>query len=49
MTKNSWAADSNKFGGYLNMSESYVRAKTIFVMMHKDSLPKELKNKLGIK
>ena len=30
------------------MSESYVRAKTIFVMMHKDSLPKELKNKLGI-
>lgn len=49
ITKNSWAADSNKFGGYLNMSESYVRAKTIFVMMHKDSLPKELKNKLGIK
>ena len=42
ITKNSWAADSNKFG-------SYVRAKTIFVMMHKDSLPKELKNKLGIK
>ncbi len=49
ITKNSWAADSNKFGGYLNMSESYVRAKTIFVMMYKDSLPKELKNKLGIK
>ena len=49
ITKNSWAADSNKFGGYLNMSESYVRAKTIFVMMHKDSLPEELKNKLGIK
>ena len=49
ITKNSWAADSNKFGGYLNMSESYVRAKTIYVMMHKDGLPKELKKKLGIK
>ena len=48
ITKNSWAADSNKFGGYLNMSESYVRAKTICVMVHKDSLPKELKKKLGI-
>lgn len=49
ITKNSWGADSNKFGGYLNMSESYVRAKTISVMLHKDSLPKELKDKLGIK
>lgn len=49
ITKNSWGADGNKFGGYLNMSESYVRAKTICVMVHKDSLPKELKKKLGIK
>lgn len=47
-TKNSWGAESNKSGGYLNMSESYVRAKTICVMVHKDSLPKELKKKLGI-
>lgn len=49
ITKNSWGADGNKFGGYLNMSESYVRAKTICVMVHKDSLPKETKKKLGIK
>lgn len=48
ITKNSWGADGNKFGGYLNMSESYVRAKTICVMVHKDSLPKELRKKLGI-
>ena len=48
ITKNSWGAESNKSGGYLNMSESYVRAKTICVMVHKDSLPKELKKKLGI-
>ena len=49
ITKNSWGAESNKSGGYLNMSESYVRAKTICVMVHKDSLPKELKQKLGIR
>ena len=49
ITKNSWGADGNKFGGYQNMSESYVRAKTISVMVHKDSLPKKLKKKLGIK
>lgn len=49
MTKNSFGADSNKFGGFQNMSESYVRAKTIYVLVHKDSIPKELKKKLGIK
>ena len=49
ITKNSWGAESNKSGGYRNMSESYVRAKTICVMVHKDSLPKELKQKLGIR
>ena len=48
ITKNSWGADGNKFGGYLNMSESYVRAKTICVMVHKYSLPKELRKKIGI-
>lgn len=49
VTKNSWGTDRNKFGGYLNMSESFVRAKTIYVMMHKDALPKAIKTKLGIK
>lgn len=49
MTKNSWGTERNKFNGYLNMSQSYVRAKTIYVMVHKDALTKELKDKLGIK
>lgn len=48
ITKNSWGSDSNKNGGYLNMSESYVRAKTIYVMMHKNSLTPALKGKLGL-
>ncbi|RUT78035.1 aminopeptidase C [Ancylomarina longa] len=47
-TKNSWAADSNKFGGYLNMSEAYVRLKTIAIMVHKDAIPQDLRKKLGL-
>ena len=49
ITKNSWGTERNRFGGYINMSESFVRAKTVYVMMHKDALSKELKKKLGIK
>lgn len=48
-TKNSWGTERNKFGGYLNMSDSFVRAKTMSVMVHKDALPKDLRKKLGIK
>ena len=48
ITKNSWGTERNKFGGYLNMSESYVRAKMIYIMVHKDAIPKTIKAKLGI-
>lgn len=48
ITKNSWGTDRNPHGGYLNMSESYVRAKTIYIMVHKDAIPADLKTKLGI-
>ena len=49
VTKNSWGTERNKFGGYLNMSESFVRAKTIYITVHKDALPKDLRKKLGIR
>ena len=49
ITKNSWGTERNTFGGYLNMSESFVRAKTIYIMIHKDALPKSLRAKLGVK
>lgn len=49
ITKNSWGTERNAFGGYLNMSESYVRAKTIFIMVHKDAIPTAIRKKLGIK
>ena len=47
ITKNSWGTDRSPFNGYLNMSESYVRAKTMFIMVHKDAVPKEIRAKLG--
>lgn len=49
VTKNSWGTDRNGFGGYLNMSESFVRAKTIYVMLHKDALPAALRKRMGIR
>lgn len=49
VTKNSWGTDRNGFGGYLNMSESFVRAKTIYVMLHKDALSAALRKRLGIR
>jgi bleomycin hydrolase len=48
ITKNSWGTERNDMGGYLNMSEGFVRAKTIYLMVHKDAIPKALKTKLGI-
>jgi aminopeptidase C len=47
-TKNSWGTEKNKSGGYLNMSESYVRAKTLFIMVNKNGIPPVIRTKLGI-
>jgi len=46
VTKNSWNDDSNDMGGYLNMSESYVRLNTIAIMVHKEAIPKSIRKKL---
>lgn len=45
--KNSWGTKHNDCDGYLFASEAYVKYKTMDIMVHKDSLPKELKKKLG--
>jgi bleomycin hydrolase len=47
-TKNSWGADSNEYGGYLHMTEDYVRLKTVGIMVHKDAIPGNIKTKLGL-
>ena len=48
ITKNSWGTERNNNGGFLNMSESFVKAKTIYIMVHKDAIPTAIKKKLGI-
>ena len=47
-TKNSWGTDNKKYDGYWYMSENYVRLKTIAIMVHKESIPKEIRAKLAL-
>ncbi len=47
-TKNSWGADSNDFGGYLHMTDDYVRLKTVAIMIHKNAIPDSIRTKLEI-
>ena len=46
--KNSWDT-TQLYGGDLYASEPYRAYKTMAITVHKDVIPKELKNKLGIK
>ena len=41
--KNSWAADSNDFGGYFYASKSYIQLRTIAIYVSKDVLPRGIK------
>ncbi|MFV0589903.1 MAG: C1 family peptidase [Draconibacterium sp.] len=47
-TKNSWGSESNEYGGYLHMTEDYVRLKTIAILVHKNAIPKKISKKLGL-
>lgn len=47
-TKNSWGTENKKFDGYWYMSEEYVKLKTVAIMVHKDSIPEKIKEKLGL-
>ncbi len=47
IVKNSWGTKYND--GYFFASESYVRYKTINILIHKDAIPKNIRKKLNIK
>lgn len=47
-TKNSWGTKEKKYDGYWYMSEPFVKLRTIAIMVHKDAIPKEIKEKLGL-
>ena len=48
LVKNSWGT-SNLPKGYLYVSESYFKLKTINIYLHKDAIPAELKKKINLK
>lgn len=47
ITKNSWADNSNDKGGYLNMSEAYVKLNTLAILVHKNAVPADIRKKAG--
>lgn len=47
--KNSWGTWLSKYRGYLFMQESYFKLKTMIMMVNKEALPAQLKEKLGLK
>ncbi|MEW6136017.1 MAG: C1 family peptidase [Bacteroidota bacterium] len=49
ITKNSWGDKSNEQGGFLNMSEAYVRLNTIAITLHKKAIPAHIRAKCNIK
>jgi len=44
--KNSWDTN-NIYEGYLYASESFMKYKTLSIMVHKDAIPKDIRKKLG--
>ena len=48
LIKNSWG-DAGAFHGTWYMSEKFVMAKTLNVVVHKDAIPDEIASKLGIR
>ena len=48
MVKNSWGTNS-KYNGHWYASKAFVRYKTMNIVVHKNSIPKAIAKKLGIK
>lgn len=48
MVKNSWG-EAGKYKGIWYMSDTFIAAKTLNFLVHKDALPKDLRKKLNIK
>ncbi len=48
LVKNSWNVTGNPYKGYFYASESFLRYKTISIMVHKNAIPKDIAKKLGL-
>ena len=47
VVKNSWG-DKNDYKGYLYVSKAYMKYKTTGILLHKNGIPQELRNKMSI-
>lgn len=47
LTKNSWGKLS-PYKGFLYLSDTYFRLKTVAIMVHRDAIPKEIASKLAL-
>lgn len=47
IVKNSWG-ESNDYKGYMYVTKEYVKYKTISLLVHKNAIQKEIRNKLGL-
>ena len=47
MVKNSWG-ETGKYNGIWYASDSFVRHKTLNIMVHKNAIPKDIRKKMGI-
>jgi len=48
LVKNSWGTGNHIYKGYHYVSEAYMRAKTIFFMVHKEAVPESTAGKLKL-
>jgi bleomycin hydrolase len=48
LVKNSWGTGSHIYKGYHYVSEAFMRAKTIFFMVHKEAVPPSTAKKLSL-
>lgn len=49
IVKNSWGIENNPYKGFIYISEAYIKLKTMDIMVNKNSIPKEIRQKLGLK
>lgn len=47
LVKNSWGTGNHIYNGYHYVSEPYMRAKTIFLVVHKEAVPASIAEKIG--
>lgn len=48
IVKNSWSDEDHIYDGYFYASDAYVRYKTMDIMVHKDAIPEDIAEKLGL-